>query len=155
MIQRIQSLYLLVVAILVAFVGVYPFAEILRTSDLSLYSLGIKGLLPVEGSAQEPLFTVTPVVILVAVSFVLALVAIFLYKKRMLQIRLCVFSIVLLVGLQGLMYYYVTAATSTIEGESSFGIVFIFPIVSAVLTFLALRAIAKDEALVRSLDRLR
>ena len=116
MIQRIQSLYLLVVAILVAFVGVYPFAEILRTSDLSLYSLGIKGLLPVEGSTQEPLFTVTPVVILVAVSFVLALVAIFLYKKRMLQIRLCVFSIVLLVGLQGLMYYYVTSATSTIEG---------------------------------------
>ncbi|MBN1989465.1 MAG: DUF4293 domain-containing protein [Bacteroidales bacterium] len=155
MIQRIQSLYLLVVAVLIAFIGIYPFAEILKTSDLSLYTLGVKGLLPDDGTFTEPLFTVTPVIVLASVSLVLALVAIFLYKKRMLQIRLCVFNIVLLVGLQGLMYYYITAATGTIEGESSFGVVFIFPLVSAILSFLALRAIAKDEALVRSLDRLR
>ncbi|MGD9977762.1 MAG: DUF4293 family protein [Bacteroidales bacterium] len=32
---------------------------------------------------------------------------------------------------------------------------FNFPEISAIHTFLALRAIAKDEALVRSLDRLR
>ena len=73
----------------------------------------------------------------------------------MIQIRLCVVNIVLLVGLEGLMFYYVRAAQSAVGEAISYSIVFIFPLAAAILIYLALRAIGRDEALVRSLDRLR
>ena len=73
----------------------------------------------------------------------------------MLQIRLCIVNTVLLLGMQGLLYYYVTAVSKLLPANPNYNIIFIFPLVSAILTFLALRSIAKDEALIRSLERLR
>lgn len=73
----------------------------------------------------------------------------------MLQIRLSVINIVLLLGLEGLMFYYVSVIKNELEGNVSYNVLIVFPVVSAILVYLALRAIAKDEALVRSLNRLR
>lgn len=41
------------------------------------------------------------------------------------------------------------------ESESAFSITAVFPIVAAILTFTAMRYIARDEAMVRSTSRLR
>ena len=91
-------------------------------------------------------------VILLVVGFV-ALGTIFLYRKRMLQIRLTLFSIILLVG------YYATLVTFVLmlKGENSFAPswTLCLPLVAIVLNWLAIRAIGKDEMLVKAYERLR
>lgn len=130
-----------------------PIAQVARKVDGAIFDLGFKGLTGIENIPES--FNSTPMSILIAICLAICAITIFLYKKRMLQIRLCVGNIVLLVGLEGLMFYYVRLAKQAVGGLSSYNIVFIFPLVSAILIFLALRAIARDEALVKSLDRLR
>ena len=85
---------------------------------------------------------------------VLSLATIFLYKKRMLQIRLTLFSSIVLIG------YYATLAFfvySTLKGYGSFTYSWTvsLPVVSIILNWLAIRAIGKDEMLVKAYERLR
>jgi len=154
MIQRIQSLFLLASALFLGFLFFFPFAELIRNTDQILFQLDFNGLVPLL-SEGDTVFNVIPLSILLVVSFLINVIIIFLYRKRMLQIRLSVFLIILLLGIPALAYYYVRMAQSALPGQASYEIVFIFPVISAILVFLALRAIARDEALVRSLDRLR
>jgi len=83
----------------------------------------------------------------------LHLIIIFLYKKRILQIKILGFTMVLLLGLVGVMLYFLYAA---FEGaEVVFKIPIVFPVIAFILDYLAIRAIGKDEALIRSLNRIR
>ncbi len=69
--------------------------------------------------------------------------------------RLNLFNIVLMIGYLGLNYYYIQNFSKQLSGVVSYEITAIFPFVAAVLTYLAIRAIGKDEALIRSMDRIR
>jgi flagellar basal body-associated protein FliL len=80
-------------------------------------------------------------------------VIIFLYKKRILQIRILVFSVVLLLGLFGLFFYFTYAGFT--GAKVAFKVPVVFPVVAVILDYLAIRAIGKDEALIRSLNRIR
>lgn len=97
---------------------------------------------------------------LVALAMLVPFVTIFLFKNRLLQIRLLVADVVLLVGVQAFTLWYslgvVRAAKAA--GEVAAGYLctpVVFPLVAIVLAVLAVRAIWKDEKLVRSLDRIR
>lgn len=153
MIQRIQTLYLLIAVTLLGLMAVLPIAEYFAQASEVVYKLGFSGIKTEEGIISS--FSVLPYSILIGLSWLVILVTIFLFKKRMAQIRLTIFNIVLLLGLQGLAFYYISAAKTELEASYSFQLPFVFPIVAAILSFLALRAIAKDEALIRSLNRLR
>ncbi len=153
MIQRIQSTYLLVAVILLAFMVFMPFANMISESTGIEYQIGFMGI---TANIQVDIsLSTVPLSILIGLCLAIAFVTIFLFKKRMLQIRLTIVNIILLLGLQGLTYYYINAASNELNASYSFTIVFVFPVVSAILSFLALRAISKDEALIRSLNRLR
>lgn len=154
MIQRIQTAFLLIASILMIFVATFPTAEFVGNPDQSVFELGFKGLTG-EAAVDAITFSTIPLSILISLCLLIPIVTIFLFKKRVLQIRLSVFSIILLLGLEGLMFYYVRAIQSALDASVSFKLFFIFPLASAILVFLALRAIARDEALIRSLDRLR
>lgn len=69
--------------------------------------------------------------------------------------RLNSFNIILMLGYMGLNYYYIHNFSRQLEGVVSYQITAIFPFVAAVITYLAIRAIGKDEALIRSMDRIR
>lgn len=152
MIQRIQSLHLLLVAILMAILCFVPYAEFLREGELcELYAWGIKT------TGENPVMVVpTPYMgILVALSALLPLVAIFLFRKRLLQIRLCVVQMILLAGVQIYIGIYLYRAWSAVADKLVFSIVDIFPLIAIIFTWLAYRGIIRDEALVKSLDRIR
>ena len=87
------------------------------------------------------------------------LITIFLFKKRTLQIRLCAVEVVLLIGSLVLVALYYWLTSRLFEGlvidHRQFGWAAPMPIVALVLSYLASRAIFKDEVLVRSLDRIR
>ena len=164
MIQRIQSLYLVGATILLLFLFFSPLATFLVGEQV--FSFGIMGFSTQSENTESIYITTWPLLVLVTLIILISIVAIFLYKRRMVQIRLCIFNFVALIGLVGLMAYFVyqvrdafgTSAQNTPQATAvvcQYSYVDIFPLVAAILTFLAIRRIASDEALVRSTDRLR
>lgn len=79
---------------------------------------------------------------------VLAIIAL---KSRTLQMRLSNLAGLLLLGLQ----IWMCVAYFSADPRPALTITAIFPVVAAILDFLAARAILKDELLVRSASRLR
>jgi len=154
MIQRIQTIYLLIVAILIGILYFFPIASFVVEQDMSMYNLSVKGLIP-DVAGAKPLFRALPLIIFISVIIITSTITIALYKRRMFQIRLCIINIILLLGLQIFMFYFVSVSKHQLGSSTSFSLIFVFPIISAVLNYLAIRRIAKDESLVRSMDRLR
>jgi hypothetical protein len=152
MIQRIQTVYLLVVSILLATMFFYPLAELL-SADGKLFTYNYNGL---TAESEDILYLLTiPPVILLGITLGISFISIFLYKKRILQMRLNSFNIILMIGYLGLNYYYLQNFSKQLDGVISYQIAAIFPFIAAILTYLAIRAIGKDEALIRSMDRIR
>jgi Domain of unknown function (DUF4293) len=152
MIQRIQSIYLLIATILLVSVFAYPFAELL-SSDGQLFIFSFNGL-SIDNEEGMYLLTIPPIILLVLTTLI-SLVSIFLFKKRVIQMRMNSLNIFLMLGYLGLNYYYIHNFSKQLDGVVSYEITAIFPFVAAVLTYLAIRAIGKDEALIRSMDRIR
>ena len=152
MIQRIQSLYLLAVAALMTTAVLTPLAYFAAgAQEYLLYAFSLKG-------GEVPYSTIYMGVV-VALAAIVPFVTIFLFKNRTLQIRLCAVELVLLIGSAVFMaiYYYLGSRMFAQLEFSAQGIriAIIFPLVALILDYLALRAIFKDEMLVRSLDRIR
>ena len=154
MIQRIQSLYLLIVVALMSVTLFAPIAMFTVASGevftLSAFSLSS------DMQSQSTIW----MGILLSLATALPLVTIFLFKNRVLQVRLCAVEIVLLLGCIAFMaiYFWLSGATAledAIVEHRHFGWSAIMPIVALVFTSLAARATFKDEILVRSLDRIR
>ena len=128
-----------------------PLAEIL-TDDGITYTGVSKGLM--EGG--ELVVSTMPVNILVIVTALMLLINLFLFRNRKLQIRLCVYSIILEFGMIGLMYYFWVVIFRQLEVDSYLiKIPVVFPAVAIILTYLAFRGIRTDEILIRSIDKIR
>jgi hypothetical protein len=154
MIQRIQTVYLLIAEILTGILFFVPFGNIAVKTG-SIYRCDIKGVYLEGVPKPEAIFSSLPVDILWAVSLIFILVTIFSFKKRVLQMKLAKINIFLMLGLGGLIFYYVWSIAKQLSGAYSFTIFLVFPVISAILIYLAFRAIDKDEKLVRSIDRIR
>lgn len=152
MVQRIQTVYLLVATILIGSIFAYPIAELL-SSEGQLFIFNFNGL-SIENEAGLYFLTIPPIILLGTIALI-PLVSMFLYKKRIIQMRLNSFNIILMIGYVGLNYYYIQNFSKQLDGVVSYEIAAIFPFIAAVLTYLAIRAIGKDEALIKSMDRIR
>ena len=150
MIQRIQTLYLFLISALIAVMLFAPLAWFdgeAGASELHAFAL--------ETSEGEPLHTTVYLGILLVAALVLPLVTIFLYRNRLLQIRLCCVEMVLLLGclaMEGVYYYLARRAFSDLAFHAQgFKPAIVLPIVAC----LAAKAIFKDELLIRESDRIR
>lgn len=153
MLQRIQTVYLLLIVALTITTLFFPLAVLQAGNDL--FSFDASGVSTLMGEA-ELIYPTWGLFALVAVIAIMALVTIFLFKRRILQIRLCVFNALLMVGFYGFFAYLAYSFTSSFAEMSlqvKFGLA--FPLINLILDYLAIRNIGADEALVRSLDRLR
>ncbi|SFD85216.1 DUF4293 domain-containing protein [Thermophagus xiamenensis] len=155
MIQRIQTLYLFFAALLTGSLFFFSLAEMANMQEY--YELTWRGIFRIEQDASETL--VIPGIalsILTIATTAVSFFTIFLFKKRILQIRLCGLNMGFLPGLSGLIYYMgKTGAKNLGVTDLSFNLPLILPLIALILVFLAMRAIGKDEALVRSIDRIR
>jgi hypothetical protein len=151
MLQRIQSVYLLIAVLLIGTLFFLNMAELSSASEL--YSLTYKGV--INQLTDEVTVAALALSILLVVTTVLLVIAIFLYKKRILQIRVCGLNIGLLLGLSVMIYFFGKTSASQLGAEIFFNWPLVLPLISLVLVFLAIRGIGRDEALVRSLDRIR
>ena len=123
MIQRIQTLYLLICLVLTVVCVVF------------------------EVKAENHPWALTAIM---AVTGVLEFMCIFLFRRRALQMRVCTFCIILLLG-----WYATYVAFAYMVGEFRPQLWASIPAINAILLYLAFRGILRDEMLVRSLDRLR
>lgn len=128
-----------------------PFAQI-EAQTGELYNFMYRGLTNVDGETVIPTLALA---ILLTVATVIPFITIFMYKKRVLQIRLCGLNMALLLGSTGMIYYLGTQLVEELTGVLSYQIMTAFPIIAFILTFLALKAIGKDIALLKSMDRIR
>lgn len=78
-------------------------------------------------------------------------IALFSFKSRMLQMRVCVLAALILIGFQ----IWLGVEFFRYKNEMVFSLTAVFPIISAILDVLAARAIATDEAMVQASARLR
>lgn len=153
MIQRIQSVYLLLALLLIGSLFFMDMA--LLTSGTSNYSLTHLGILEVTSDGMNLVMPSLALSILLWVTSIALVITIFLFKKRLLQIRIAGLTLGLLAGLAGLIFFFGKSGAKELSAELSFTWAIVLPIVSIVLIVMAIRAIGKDEALVKSLDRLR
>ena len=149
MIQRIQTVYLLLVVILGVALIWLPAVQLvtLEEAELQVWTLSALGGAPLQGLWGLTLTT--------ALIPLLALIDIFLYKKRILQARLNIFSVLFCLGYYGVLAIYIWLAKMSLGVEWSLTPWASFPLICMVLTLMATRAILKDEALVRAADRIR
>lgn len=154
MIQRIQTVYLLVIAILMIVTLFSPLATLVIGGQVCTFDAA--GLSTTLTEKPELLFPTWGLFVLSAVIALIAMVTIFLYRKRILQIRLSVFNGLLMLGFYGLFIYYMsTIGAGGEQMNYSLKIALGLPLVCLILDYLAIRNIGADEILVRSLDRLR
>lgn len=141
MIQRIQSLWLLVVAI-AAF----------ATYTLTLY-------IGKMANGSEKIFQLADdfllVIIIVALG-ILAIINLFLFKNRKLQFKLSVLGVIVSIAFLVLEYFRVEdfKADNLIQ-SGSYQLGALLPLVMVIFFFMAARGIYKDEKLVKSMNRLR
>lgn len=161
MIQRIQTVYLLLVCILslvtlCSTIGYYT-VDGVTVADFSNFTFTSYGICKDYQSAGPWCLGV----LLIMVEF-LTIISIMLFRKRMRQLRLVIISTILLLGYVVSYwvfdYFYqenLNLYPPYVVAEYHLRYTAMFPVVSIILNVLAINGIRKDEALVRSLDRLR
>ena len=136
MIQRLQSLWLLLAAACAFATFKFSYYSGTKVNDLTLHELNATGTL---------LLMITTIVV-----GVLALVTIFLFKKRTLQLRLGVLGILLEAVL---IFLYYREVTTFLKGTYSLTALLHSIIVLAFV--LAARGINNDSKIIKDSDRLR
>ena len=149
MIQRIQSVYLLVVTILMVICMCSPIGSIITNAN-EISELGNLCITFPDGTKDYSPWALFVILLVVAA---LSFVTIFLFKKRMLQIRLTIFSSVVLIGYYLAVVAYLVMLAEDTTFSASWTIC--LPFAALILNWLAIRGIGADEALVKAYDRLR
>ena len=105
--------------------------------------------------ASAEIYKTTIILFFLCITVILPLITILFYKRRLWQMKLCLYNMVLLLGFQGFTIWFVWRIGIVFEAVTVYKFPLIFPVVSAILSYLAFRSVKKDENLIRSLDRIR
>jgi len=142
MIQRIQSVYL-ILAVLVS---------------TALFFLPLFELPSATGDTAAREFMVTSnalLLVLNAAIGALSFIDIFIYRKRNVQARICRLILILIFVMIALLFYTSDTISNGLDQKVIFKIGTYLPLLQVLFVFLAHRGIRKDEKLVRSAERLR
>ncbi len=158
MIQRRQSIYLVVIAIICA---VLIFTDVVfykvsgnLADNPNNYEIAVD--YNSAESADSTIGSTDLLIYFLSATGLIALITIFLYNNRRLQSRLVLalfaFAIIIYFGMYKASYG-IDYVTENVQHEITAGA--FVPISILLLAFLAYRGITRDEKLVRSLDRIR
>lgn len=155
MIQRIQSLYLVLTAILsflflngsiITFIDrsghliEVTFNKIIRESPVAAHEI------------LEKTFAMSLFIILIPV---LSAITIILFKKRSLQKQLVRFLIIVVIAFIFVSCFYTYIVLTKYDSEIVPGFKMVIPLLQLIFSVLAYRGIIKDDNLVKSYERLR
>ncbi|GAB3302101.1 DUF4293 family protein [Hymenobacter tenuis] len=158
MIQRIQSVFLLLLALAMLSVLFLPLWS--KTDPVSQQTLLLTATQltyeKADPGMSAPMST-WPIAALAATSAAVALFEIFQYRNRFTQLKLGLVNFLLIVATLGAGFYYSSRGEMllNIKMPGQFEAGFYLPTLALLLNLLANRFIRRDEQLVRSMDRLR
>ena len=180
MIQRIQTLWLVLAALLMAAGFIFPVAQytmvdeplnqtisgelnLLPNKNPEMWNQKLSGETQIEFSQADSDFKTWPLIALAAVTILIAIVSIFLFRNRVRQSRIVLAGFMVNLIYVFLVFFWAVDGfgncMKAMMNIDQFKVVWSIgaytPIASLLLLFLAQRAIRKDEALVRAADRLR
>ncbi|MDK2909767.1 MAG: hypothetical protein PWR20_1334 [Bacteroidales bacterium] len=157
MIQRIQTIYLLLAAIAAGvLVFLFPLAGFYGDlATLELWITGLKNLAPVESPVHLNLVLTYLGAFLSLVVAIQSIIILLQYKNRIRQLKLLRIAWLANILLVVFLFFEsnLVAKGAGVSPEYKTGI--FFPVISLVFLILAQRAIQSDERKVRAADRLR
>jgi hypothetical protein len=131
----------------------FPIAEIHilagETFDFFIYGISANGI---DANAVMTNWTSISIIAIIILN---ALITITAYKHRLIQVRLSILNLFVMAGSIFLLWYNVSSQADLVKGDIQYLIPMIIPIICIIITFLAIRAIGKDESLIKSMDRIR
>jgi len=152
MLQRIQTIYLLLAIACIFSMYAFDFALIDIVKEQYVFNSG--GIMVGEKNVTE-----FPYGIVIPLLGVFTLGTMLLYKNRPLQLKLGRLNYMLHLFLIVMMFYSIESAVDEINlldiTVVKYGIGFYLPIAALPFLFLANRAIKRDEEMVKAIDRLR
>ena len=135
--QRLQTLYLCIATGLI----------VALFFSVKAFTLGPGGVHSVELTYIK----YTPYLILLILITILQLLAVFTFNARVFQMRTAVLSAILMIALQA----WIGVDYFPADKEWIFKFTAVFPLVAAILNFIAARLILRDQLLVESVSHLR
>ncbi|MEI8202888.1 MAG: DUF4293 domain-containing protein [Bacteroidota bacterium] len=149
MIQRIQSVYLFLSALIMSLLFFFQIADFPGIWDFYIWKL-------TDGTTTIYTF---PIAILASMSILISIITIFFYKNRAMQIKLCMLNFLFILILLILVFWiYPDFIFNNQFGDNpavDYNVTIYLPIVSFIFILLANKAIRKDDKLIKSTDRLR
>ena len=149
MIQRIQSIYLLIVTGLLIAAMCLPVGQFIASDGVTAYVFKPLGVTLTDDAFQSTwgLFGI------LFLSTVVAFCTIFLFRNRMLQVRMTVFNSILLIGYYAAFFVFMFMLKDDLDFQLGWALC--LPAISIILNYLSFRAIYRDEVMVKAADRLR
>ena len=153
--QRIQTLWLLLAGVAMTLVLVYPMAlftksGLIGSENFEMTSIWLRNIF--TGQKETILWGLFALDVLIVV---FSFLTIFLFKNRKLQMRVCMFTLLLSIGFIGYVAFLAFGFVSSLEASFSFKFAIALPIITPILLFLAYQGIRKDYILVRISNRIR
>ncbi|MCF6170319.1 MAG: DUF4293 domain-containing protein [Bacteroidales bacterium] len=157
MIQRIQSVYLLLAAIALAAMFFFPLAIFIGGDKDQLVLYIYQLLSKVPGSNPDvPSYFIYPNLVLAALSLFITFTSVFMFKNRMRQLKMVRLVIILILVLIATFFFYYVVELEKASGiEAQYDIGAYLPLIAFAFLLLAYRGIMNDEKLIRSSERLR
>jgi len=151
MIQRIQTIWLLLATIVLILMLFLPIATHLGVQESTVYIKGIQQSYSGDGLLVKTNIPILSTAILITL---ICFINIFNFKRRSLQKKIIIFTIVAIIGFAVWCSIYLKQLPGGIEG-ASFGVGAYLPAVAILFLVLAIFGINNDERLIRSAERLR
>lgn len=164
MIQRIQTLFLLGVAILMGMTNAYYIwgeksaddSRVVTLTTLKMKVVDTAGTL--TDLSDDTIIREDATWYIGALTIVAALLAIFSilqFKNRLNQMKLGALNALIMAATLGISYYKIYQFEGLIEGQGAISLGFYLPAGAMLMNIIANRFIRKDEKLVKSVDRIR
>lgn len=156
MIQRIQSVYLLLAVVVIIICFFIPLLSIqIPATDFTVEAINQK-VFP-YGIYNEGILELNTwgIFVILIIACLLPFITIFLYKNRRIQMNLIIISIISILFYFFTVYIYISSIYNELNNATVLNIGTYLPIVSIIFLILAYNNINKDEKKVRSLNRIR
>lgn len=152
MIQRIQTLFFLLSAVASGLMLFNPLLaiELQDSASAILFADAVK-----YAGSGKVVVQALPLLALVAIITLISVATIFLFKKRMLQMRLTVYNLILMLGLIVLGYYYARQGVKETGGTLQLTYYTIMPVIAFILSILGWRGVRRDYLMLKAVERIR
>lgn len=164
MIQRIQTVFLFGVALLMGLTNAYYMWGEVSADENTVATFTTFKMKVIETAGTIADKTDDTIIredgtwyigALTIIASIIALVSIFQFKNRLNQMKLGALNALIMASVLGLSYYSIFQFEGIIEGNGQISFGFYCPAAAMLMNILANRFIRKDDKLVKSVDRIR